>query len=101
MSKKYIIMSDEKAYLRTALKDSYDIIKTDTISELLPFERRHADMQCLRINDTFFVLKEAVNLEKKLVSLCLKVITTEEDIQSKYPNNVILNAVYITIPLYT
>ena len=60
MNKRYLIMSDEKPDITEALSHSYNIIKTDTIDALLPFERRHADMQCLRIRDTFFVLKEAV-----------------------------------------
>ena len=100
MSKKYIIMSDEKPDINESISFTYNIIPTDTINELLPFERRHADMQCLRINDTFFVLKEAVNLQNKLRSLGLNVITTEEDISSEYPKNVLLNAVYMKDKLY-
>ena len=100
MNKKYLIISDERSDIIEALSYRYNIIKTDTIDELLPFERRHADMQCLRIEDTFFVLKEAVNLQKKLRELGLKVITTEEDIADEYPQNVLLNAVYIKRKLF-
>lgn len=100
MNKRYIIVSDEKPDIIKKLSNSFNIIKTDKINELLPFERRHADMQCLRIEDTFFVLKEAVNLKNKLHTLGLKVIITEEDIAAKYPRNVLLNAVYINNKLY-
>ena len=100
MNKRYLIMSDEKPDITEALSHSYNIIKTDTIDALLPFERRHADMQCLRIRDTFFVLKEAVDLQKKLLSLGLKVVTTEEDVSAEYPRNVLLNAVYIKRKLF-
>lgn len=100
MSKKYIIMSDERPDINECISLSYRIIPTDSINELLPFERRHADMQCLRINDTFFVLKEAVNLQNKLRALGLKVITTEEDIKADYPRNVLLNAVFIKEKLF-
>lgn len=88
-------MSDEKSDICDSVSGKYEIISTDTINELLPFERQHADMQCLRIDDTFFVLKEAVNLQNKLCTLGLKVITTEEDIKAEYPKNVLLNAVYM------
>lgn len=100
MNKKYIIMSDEKPDINKFISNSYNIIPTDTITELLPFERRHTDMQCLRIRDTFFVLKEAVNLQNKLRSIGLQVITTEEDIAAEYPKNVLLNAVYMNEALY-
>lgn len=100
MSKKYIIMSDEKSDINECIQYSYNIIPTDNIKELLPFEQRHADMQCLRIEDTFFVLKEAVNLQNKLRSLGLNVITTKKNITSEYPKNVLLNAVYIKNMLF-
>ncbi len=100
MNKRYIIMSDEKPDINRSISCSYNIIPTDTINELLPFERRHADMQCLRIKDTFFVLKEAVNLQDKLRSFGLKVIITEENITAEYPKNVLLNAVYMNDMLF-
>ncbi len=100
MNKQYIIMSDERPDINENIKINYNLIPTDTINELLPFERRHADMQCLRINETFFVLKEAVTLRNKLRSLGLNVVITEEDITDKYPENVLLNAVYINSMLF-
>lgn len=100
MNKKYIIMSDEKQDITQNLSLRYNIIKTDVIEELLPFERRHADIQCLKINDTYFVLKEAVALREKLLALGLNVITTESDIGQKYPSNVLLNAVYMNEMLF-
>lgn len=100
MSKKYIIMSDEKSDINESIRRNYNIIPTDTVNELLPLESRHADMQCLRIENTFFVLKEAVNLRNKLCSIGLKVITTEEEITAKYPKNVLLNAVYMKRKLF-
>ena len=100
MNKKYIIMSDEKSDICDSVRGKYEIISTDTINGLLPFESRHADMQCLRMDDTFFVLKEAVNLQNKLRTLGLEVITTEEDIKAEYPKNVLLNAIYMKNMLF-
>ncbi len=93
MSKNYIIMSDENKDINRSIGSN--IIPTDSLEDLLPFEKRHADIQCLKINDTFFVLKEAVNLQKRLSKFEKKVIITEENIANKYPKNILLNAVYI------
>ena len=98
---KYIVMSDEIPEINeNVIRQGFKIIKTDYIHKLLPFERRHADMQCLRINDCFFVLKEAVNLRESLLNLGLKVIAIDEYIHSEYPQNVLLNAVYLNNKLY-
>lgn len=93
-------MSDEKQDIYKCISENYNIIKTDIIEEFIPFEMRHADMQCLKIKDTYFVLKEAVKLQKKLLSLGLNVITTEKSVSSKYPDNVLLNAVYMNYMLF-
>lgn len=98
---RYIIMSDEIPEVNQNIYNlGYEIIKSDYIECLLPYEKRHADIQCLRINDTFFVLKEAVKLREKLLSLGLNIITTVENIRAEYPKNVLLNAVYMRKKLY-
>ena len=93
-------MSDEIPDINEAVRGSFNIIESDIIDELIPYEQRHADIQCLKINDIFFVLKEAVNLQNKLRSLGFKVITTDENIGGKYPENVLLNAVYLNNRMY-
>lgn len=98
---KYIIMSDEMSDINQSIqKLGYNIVATDDIRCLLPFERQHADIQCLRINDTFFVLKEAKKLKDKLLSLQLRTVETDEEIIAEYPQNILLNAVYINKRLY-
>ena len=98
---KFIILSDEKPEINEYIKNlGFEIIESDNIEELLPFERHHTDIQCLKIIDTFFVLKEARKLKDKLLSLQLKTIETDEEIKSEYPQNILLNAVYMNNKLY-
>ena len=98
---KYIIMSDEKSEINESIaRLGFEIIQSDNVEGLLPFERRHADIQCLRVNDTFFILKEAKRLKDKLLSSGLNTIDIDEDIAPEYPQNVLLNAVYMNKKLY-
>ncbi len=100
MNKK-IIMSDEKADMNNKIVQlGYEIIPTDKLSILHPFEQRHADMQSLLIKDSVFVLKEAENLISKLKRTKLNVIITQDNIQRDYPDNIALNAVYINNKLF-
>ncbi len=96
-----LIMSSELAEINENLNRlGFNIIDSENISLLLPFERRHADMQCLRVNDTFFVLKECKKLRKTIEKMGYTVIKTQKDISVKYPYNVLLNAVYFQNKLY-
>lgn len=94
-------MSDEKSEINESIeKLGFEIIQSDNIEGLLPFERRHADIQCLRVNDTFFILKEAKKLKEKLLSSGLNTAEIDEEIADEYPQNVLLNAVYMNNRLY-
>ena len=39
-------------------KYGFNVIPSENVDILHKFESRHGDMQCLKINDTCFVLKE-------------------------------------------
>lgn len=94
-------MSDEIPEICGNLKKfGYKIISSDHVEELLPFESRHSDMQCLKIKDKFFVLKNCCDLFSKLISEDLDVAITEKSAFSKYPSNVLLNCLYINNKLY-
>lgn len=96
-----IIMSSERLDICNELKKyGFQIIKSQQLPQLLRFEQNHADMQCLRINDTFFVLKECVELRDKLLSIGLNVVKTVKSIGGKYPENILLNAVFIKNKLF-
>ena len=96
-----IIMSNIKPNLCENIeKFGYEIIVCEKVNNLLPFECTHTDMQCLKIEDTMFVLKECNELYKQLKKLNYNIIKTIKNIDKKYPNNVLLNALYIKGKLY-
>lgn len=72
----------------------FRVIYTDPLPQLISYERYHADIQCLIVDDHAFVLKECTSLAEKL-SENYRVILTEEDIGEKYPANVRLNAAVV------
>lgn len=69
----------------------YDIIPSETIPCEMPYERDHADLQCLILDDTAFVLNSCQQLNKAL-SANYYVISCGEEFGGKYPENVGLNA---------
>ena len=79
-----LLMSDEySCFCKEMKKQGYEIIPTENI-DLFHFpERRHADMQALRIRDKLFTLQD-----------CSKPIGRD------YPENVRLNCLYLGNKLY-
>ncbi len=96
-----IIMSGIKPELcQNLTKFGYEISKTDELNTLHSFESTHADMQCLKINDTVFVLNECKKLTENLEKMKVNIVKTQGKIGKKYPQNVLLNALYIGEKLY-
>lgn len=96
---KNIIMSDKYGcFCDELFSMGYRIIPTDTISVFHTPEQRHADMQCLKIGEKYFVLNECNNLK-----LCLKSLTPtliSQKAGKNYPQNVLLNCLYLNHTLY-
>ncbi|MBR2279608.1 MAG: hypothetical protein IJ903_01595 [Ruminococcus sp.] len=96
-----IIVSNENSLVVSSLnKLGFNPIFSEDISVLLPFERKHTDIQCLKINNTFFVLNSCKRLISELKKLGKEVIETEKSIKKDYPDNVLLNALFINNKLY-
>ena len=72
----------------------YQIIPSETVSCFINYERDHADMQCLIIEDTAFVLSCCQRLAKSLEN-DYKIVHCGDNITGKYPNNIPLNACVI------
>lgn len=90
-----VILSDEYPQFSEKLTQlGYNVIYSETVAPLISYERRHADMQCLILDDTAFVLRECSQLAEKL-SAYYHVIPTDSAIGGKYPENVRLNAAVI------
>ena len=79
-----LLMSDEySCFCKEMKKQGYEIIPTENIDLFHLPERRHADMQALRIRDKLFTLQD-----------CSKPIGRD------YPENVRLNCLYLDNKLY-
>lgn len=96
-----IILSNIKSDIFNNLsKFNYELIKTEEVSALPAFESTHADMQCLVIKNTIFILKECEILHNKLQKMGYNTIKTKGEIKASYPNNILLNCLYIKGKLY-
>lgn len=81
---KQLIMSSQLPCFCDALADrGYIIIPTKNIDEFYTPERSHADMQVLQVRDKVFTLDDCQN-----------------QINRKYPKNVLLNCLYLNDKLY-
>ena len=95
------IMSDEYPQLCKAMQNSgHIVIPSDKILCFNQPEQRHIDMQMLKIKNNIFLLKEARSLYKKLQVLDYNVILTEKTATGKYPECVLLNALFLDNKLY-
>ena len=89
------IISDEYPEFADALRqNSFDVISSESIDCFIPYERRHADMQCLIINDAAFILSRCKRLISELES-SYSVIPCGDSVGGEYPLNVPLNAAVI------
>ena len=89
------ILSDkypEYAEKLTAL--GYTVIPSGRVDCFIPYERDHADMQCLIIDDTAFVLSCCQSLANALSS-AYNVVLCGDGISGRYPDNVALNAAVV------
>jgi len=96
-----LIMSGEKTELVANIsKFGYNIINSENLDELLPFEKTHTDIQCLKIRNHYFVLKNCQSLISTLKKLKLNVTETSSLATKNYPNNILLNCLYINNKLF-
>lgn len=90
-----VILSVRYPQFAQALKErGYHVIPAEEPDCFIPYERDHADLQCLIIDDTAFVLSRCQTLVNTLrerfhIELC------GENIHAKYPFNVALNAAVV------
>lgn len=81
---KTLFMSDQyPCFCQALLQMEYSIIPSKNINLFPISERKHADMQLLRINDTVFTLKDCIRRPG-----------------SSYPDNVLLNGLFLDGKLY-
>lgn len=93
---KIIVSGEKPEIINNLISEGFEVLLTESICMLPEFEKNHADMQYLRINDTLFILNGAYRKEFE----GYKTIITKNTIGQKYPDNVLLNAVYYNKRLY-
>ena len=81
-------------------KYRYEIIQSENIPCKMPYERDHADLQCLILHDTAFVLSCCKRLIKAL-SHDYHVILCGNRFTGSYPDNTCLSAVHCGNKLIT
>ena len=92
MNSRFAILNTEyPIYAQKLIELGYDVIPSEYIDKLISYERRHADMQCLVIHNTAFVLRGCKTIQERLKPY-MNVISCGESISGKYPANVCLNA---------
>lgn len=89
---KAILSTKEPQFAARLQNLGYDIIPSEEIPCEMPYERDHADLQCLILNDTAFVLSCCERLSEAL-SDDYHVISCGSRFSAKYPDNVCLSAV--------
>lgn len=89
------ILSDKYPRFSERLRDlGYSIIPDERVTCFLSYEQDHADMQCLIIDNTAFVLSCCKQLADAL-SKDYHVVLCDGNISGTYPANVGLNAVVL------
>lgn len=96
-----IVMSDKYPQLCNEIaRMGHNVVFSDTIKIFHIPEQKHPDMQLLLIQDNLFVLNECKLLKEKLSSINKKFIYCNKSAGKYYPENVLLNCLYLNNTLY-
>ena len=89
------VLSDQYPQFSDKLRElGYEVIPSDRVECFIEYEQDHADMQCLVIDGTAFVLECCQKLLNHLGD-SVPVIRCKSPIEGKYPHNVVLNAALV------
>lgn len=91
MVSKAILSAKYSQFIRRLSELGFEVIPSETVSCFIGYEQQHADMQCLILDDTAFVLSRCKSLANALSS-AYNVVLCADDIGGEYPQNVALNA---------
>ena len=89
---KAILSKKDPQFAAKLQEYGYEIIPSETIPCNAPYERDHADLQCLILHHTAFVLSRCKRLINAL-SADYQVIPCGERFSGQYPDNTCLSAV--------
>ena len=88
---KAILSAKYPQFTQSLSELGYEVIPSETVGCFIGYEQQHADMQCLILDDTAFVLSCCKRLAKALEG-SYNVVLCADDIGGDYPRNVALNA---------
>ena len=91
MVSKAILSAKYPQFTQRLSELGYEVIPSETVGCFIDYEQQHADMQCLILDDTAFVLSCCKSLANALKS-AYNVVLCSDDISGEYPHNVALNA---------
>ena len=94
MERKTLLVSPADSNIYKFFERQFNVISSDCLEDFISFERYHADMQALKINDKLFVNANCKALIKSLGKHNISFINCK-GIGTKYPENVALNAAFI------
>lgn len=89
---KAILSREQKPIGEALRKLGYKTINSESVDVFIWYEREHADLQCLIIDDTAFVASRCMRLADDLRG-SYKVILCADGLGHDYPSNVALSAV--------
>ncbi len=93
MSDKFAVVSNKVPQISSKLEEfGYKLIDSESVDAFISYEKNHADMQCLAVDDKVFVLNVCKDLYDKFKKIGCNVKYTADQIEGKYPNNIRLNA---------
>lgn len=93
MNDKIVVISNTNKIICDKINSlGYKIVYSQNLSEFISYEQQHADMQCIQVEDTIFVLQNCNQLIKQLQSITNKVVVSSGFAYGKYPDNILLNA---------
>lgn len=94
MNKRTILMSPADSNLYEYFEKQFTVINSECLSDLISYERYHADMQALKIKEKLFVNGNCseliIILEKQNIDFTLC-----DNIGTNYPDNIALNAALV------
>ncbi len=94
----FVMSGEYPCFCEQLQKKGYKVIKSDIIKEFLLPEQQHADMQILPIKNKLFVLNECKGLQNNLKQK--NPVICQKNINNKYPDNIILNFLFLNNCLY-
>ncbi len=92
MSKIAIISNSEPFICEKFFELGYKLIYTEEVDGFISYEKKHADMQCIKVDNKIILLSCCKDIGKNLVNYGVETAYTNCDYDGKYPNNILLNA---------